>query len=117
VTFGDVVLCVSGPGKAVITHVAIHSLQGDLTVDAFAVRTKVEHHHYIGGAHQTLASIGQGFDLSGPQVVTTVCPRDPRSGAWSDFVELAVQITRTSGDVAGGPGLDITYPAGGAEAV
>jgi hypothetical protein len=115
VTVGGVVLCVSGSGKAVITQVAMSGLRGSLTVDAFAVRTKVEHHDYIGDPQRTLASIGEGFDPGGPQLVTTVCPRDLQAATWSDFVELAVQVTRTSGDVAGGTGLDITYEAGGAE--
>jgi hypothetical protein len=107
-------LCVSSPGTATITRVAIHGLKGELRVDAFAVRSKVDHHDSIGGVRRSLASIGDGFTLTGPQVVASRCPSGEGTPSWSSFVELAIQLTRISGDVAGGPSLDVTYEAGGA---
>lgn len=113
VTYGSIMLCVTGPGNAVITHVAIHGLQGNLRVDAFSTRTMAGHPNSLGEVEQPLASVGDGFNVSGPQQVSDLCPADAQSGVWADLVELAVEVTRTSGDVAGGPALDVTYTAGG----
>jgi len=113
VSIGAMLICVTSPGRATITHVAIHGLVGNLRVDAFAVRPGQE--GQLGNLYQTLDKEGGGFNPNGPQVVTEVCPSDPTGGTVENWAELAVQVTRTSGDIAGGPGVDVTYEAGGAE--
>jgi hypothetical protein len=112
-SFGDIVLCVDSPGTVVVTNVAIRDNQGGLHVDAFAVRPIAGLANAVGDEKQTLASIGNGFDLSRPQSISAVCPPEDELQTWNGGIELAVQVSRPSGDVAGGHGLDITYQAKG----
>jgi hypothetical protein len=118
IIYGGVYLCVDGPGVVDITNVTIQKTPqyGNLVVRDFAVRTYYDHPLSFGGFRQTLASFGDGFDIGGAHEVSGRCP-DPNNKDWrpragDGIVELGVEVARTSSDVEGGPGLEITYRTG-----
>ena len=121
-TEGSIMLCLSQPATATIVSVALNNPNGqptgDILVTGFAVRPNpfFTGHQFVGDARQLLATVGGGFDPSAAQEVSGVCPADIRTA--SDDVqsmtsELAVEVTWSSGDYAGGRDLAVTYDIGG----
>jgi hypothetical protein len=118
---GAMMLCLTSPGTATITRVALHEPSGDIRVEAFAVRPNPHTRGLDGLGTDTrpLAEIGGGFDPVGIQQVSGVCPTEAElddSAVSSRLSELGVQLAWSSGDVAGGNGVDVTYEIAGVEA-
>jgi hypothetical protein len=119
-SIGSMMLCLSGPGTATITRVALHEPSGDARVDAFAVRPNpfAQGLNGVGAEDRTLVEIGGGFAPGAAQQVDGECltaaeMNDP--AITSRLKEFAVQVASWSGDVAGGTALDVTYAIGGVE--
>lgn len=116
---GSMTLCLSSPGTAAITDVALHEATGDIRVEAFGVRANPFERGLdaVGAVAGTLDEVGGEVD-PWREEVTTVCPTTGRSadpaGAPS-LDEFAVQVSWSSGDVAGGTALDVTYAVDGVE--
>jgi hypothetical protein len=117
---GAMELCLTLPGTATITGVALHERTGDIRVEAFGLRPNPYARGLDGVGAQAipLAEIGGGFDLGGVQRVSEVCPSEgqlahPDAGA--TLKEFAVQVSWSSGDVSGGTGLDVTYEIEGVQ--
>jgi hypothetical protein len=117
---GSMSLCLTSPGVATITRVALHEPTGDIRVDAFGVRPNP----FVGGLDAVgtttvpLEEIGGGFELGGVQQVSEVCPTEAQGADptyQSTLGEFAVQVSWASGDVSGGAGLDVTYEIAGVE--
>jgi hypothetical protein len=118
VSFGSVMLCVSSPATATIRSVAVHQATGDIEVQAFATRLNpfTRGLEGLGNSPLKIADLHLDFDPSAPATVSGVCPDDPASpapGVAAQMMELAVQVTRRSGNAAGGSALDVTYEVGG----
>jgi hypothetical protein len=113
-TLGAGTFCLSAPGRVTITAVSLHEPQGEIRVDAFAVRPNpvITGDDFIGNTAVPLASIGKGFDLSRPQVIDGVCPTPEELASSTSEYELAIQLTRLSGTLAGALGLEISYMSG-----
>jgi len=123
VTEGSIMLCVTEPSTATLASVALANPSGaptgDIRVSAFAVRPNPYYtgHQFVGDARQPLASIGDGFDPSAEQQVSGMCPADNApDDVQSKTSELAVQVTWSAGDFAGGRDLAVTYDIGGTRA-
>jgi hypothetical protein len=114
VSYGGVLLCVLRPENAVIKSVAIHDAVGGLEVEAFAIRS-TKGRKLLGYEARTLNDIADGFKPGSRQAVTEPCPTDGEAQTWQGGTELGIQVSRHTGDVAYGPGLDIKYESGGAE--
>lgn len=119
---GSILLCLDGPGSARITNVAYGRDPnfGALHITAFGVRPYYDHPLLVGQAFGTLADLEGGFDVGGDHRVSGLCPPDPHTHGWDwspqrgdGIVELAVEVTRSSASLEGGPALDITYESGG----
>jgi hypothetical protein len=121
---GSIMLCLTSPGTATITGVALHEPSGEIRVDAFAVRPNpfTQGQDGLGTDDRSLASFAADFDPGGTQRVSGVCPADAQA---SDAVqasdtpidaqasELGVQVSLAAGETGGGRGLDVTYDLGG----
>jgi len=120
---GSMPLCVTAPGTATITSVALHEPTGNLRIDAFAVRPNpfARGLDGVGDSLTPLGEIGGGFDPAATQQVSDVCPTDEQIADpdfdWPPLPEFAVQVSWSSGDLAGGTGIDVTYELGGSELV
>lgn len=119
-SIGAGLLCVAGSGMATITRVALHEPIGDIRVTAFAVRPNpyTRGQQGLGDERKLLSEIGGGFDPDAAQQVSGVCPSEAQlndTGVVSKLSELGVQVAWSSGDLAGGAGLDVTYEIGGTE--
>lgn len=117
---GAMTLCLTSPGTATITRVALHEPTGDIRVEAFGVRPNPFLRGLDGVGVQAipLAEISGGFDLGGVQRVSEVCPTEAQRADpdyHSTLSEFAVQVSWESGDVSGGTGLDVTYEIDGVE--
>jgi hypothetical protein len=117
---GSMSLCLTSPGTATITRVAMHEPTGDIRVEAFALRPDpyTRGLNGVGAQKIPLADVGGGFDPGGIQQVSVVCPTeaqrsDPTFESTDD--EFAVQVSWSSGDVSGGPGIEVTYEIDGTE--
>jgi hypothetical protein len=111
---GAMELCLTSPGSATITKVALHQPSGDIRVEAFGVRPNpyVRGLNGVGVQAIRLAEVGGGFDLDGVQQVSEVCPTEGQLAdrdVGATLKEFAVQVSWSSGDVSGGTGLDVTY--------
>ncbi len=123
---GSIMLCLTSPGTATITGVALHEPSGEIRVDAFAVRPNpfTQGQDGLGTDDRSLASFAAGFDPGGTQRVSGVCPADAQA---SDAVqasdtpndaqssELGVQVSLAAGEMGGGKGLAVTYDIAGTE--
>lgn len=112
VSLGSIMLCVSSPATATIESVELHNPSGPIRVDAFAVRPNPYYHNQLFLGREFAPIVELGFDPRGPQSVSGVCPADVRTApdsVQSQTMELAVQVSWTSGESAGGTALDITY--------
>ena len=117
-TVGSIMLCVTSSATATITNVSVHAPQGDIHIDAFALRPNPYYRNqpFEGQDFKPIAEIGNGFSPAAVQQVAGVCPQDVANdpaSIQSKTSELAIQISWSSGDVAGGHGLDVTYSVGG----
>lgn len=114
-TVGDIMLCVSEPGSVTVTDVAFSGAYGDVSIEAFAVRPNpaTRHANLIGSTPTPLADIGDGFVVGGPQVIDAVCPTPEQFATSTSDDELAIQMSRSSGQLGGGSGLNITYDSAG----
>ena len=117
-SFGSMMLCVSAADTvATITGVSVHEPQGDIRVEAFAVRINpMPAGQGLGSAKGTLAAIDPAFAPSNRQEVAGLCPADPGAPTQAEasaLSELGVQVRLGSGDIAGGGSLDIAYQVNG----
>lgn len=120
-SIGSMMLCVTSPATATITGVTPHEPSGDLRVEVFAVRPNpfTRGLDGLGDDRRPLADIGGGFSPGGPQTVSALCPTDTQLNdptITAQTVELGVQVSWSSGDVAGAKGLDVHYDVAGSEA-
>lgn len=114
-TAGAGTYCVTLPGKVTITRVAFHNAVGDIRIDAFAVRPNPARTGglLVGNTDVPLASIA-GFDPTASQAVDSLCPTQAEFPTSTSEYELALQLTRLSGELAGAFAIDITYASGSA---
>ena len=118
-SFGATMLCLSRPGNVVLRSVAVHQPNGDIEVQAFAVRLNpfLRGLDGLGGEASTIAGLKSDFDPDAPvKQVSGVCPEDPANppdSVSAQLVELAVQVVRGSGGAAGGSALDVAYEVDG----
>jgi hypothetical protein len=120
-SIGAMMLCLTSPGTATITRVAVHDSSDTIRVEAFAVRRNPHTRGLdgLGTDPRPLAEIGGGFDPAGVQQVSGVCPTEAElddTAVSSRLSELGVQLSWSSGDIAGGSGVDVTYESAGVEA-
>lgn len=107
-------LCVSAPSTATLTSVWIAGRQGDIHVEAFAVRPNPFTRGQLGlGAESLgLAEYGSGFVPANRQVVTGVCPKDLSAPTMEEAArgsELGVEVRLRTGELGGGPDLGVSY--------
>jgi hypothetical protein len=118
-SFGGIMVCVTSPGTAQIDAVRIDQPQGDIRVEAFAVRPNpMPAGDGLGAQRTTLAAFSSAFVPSAPQHVSGLCPRDPNAPTASEgsaLSELGVQVRLGSGDLAGGRALDLDYRIDGGQ--
>ncbi len=116
-TMQALVLCESSHGDLVITGITPSGGQG-LVIEAFALRPnpaqQVPPRDGLGDTHQTLDTVGQGFDPHARQSVTGVCDdADPTTGQprgpYPMWQELAVQFSRSGAGSAYDDGMDVHY--------
>jgi hypothetical protein len=116
-SFGAMLLCVSGPGTAQLDAVRIDNPQGNILVEAFAVRPNpMPAGDGLGALETPLTAVSPAFDPPRPQLISGVCPEDPSSPTDSEAAavsELGVQVRLQSGEVGGGRALDVDYEIGG----
>jgi hypothetical protein len=117
---GGVMLCVTGAATATITSVAVHDATGDIRVEAFAVRLNPNTRGEIGlgGVRRTLSAFAADFHPAAVQEVSGVCPTDGQledTDIDSKLSELGIQVAFSSGAVAGGNSLDISYRINGTD--
>ena len=116
-SFGSLMLCVSTPATATITGVSVHEPQGDLRVEAFAVRRNpMPTGEGLGSAGGALHEFDPAFAPSNPQEVAGVCADDrraPTPAESSALSGLGVQVQLGSGEIAGGRSLDVAYEVDG----
>ena len=117
---GSMSLCLTAPGTATITGVALHEPMGDIRVEVFAVRPSPFSRGLdaVGTDTRPLAAIAGGFDPDAVQQVSVVCPSEMEmAGEDIGMIlnEFAVQVSWSSGDMSGGSALDVTYLVGGEE--
>lgn len=121
---GSIMLCLTSPGTATVTGVALHEPSGEIRVDAFAVRPNPfpRGHDALGTDERPLASFAADFDPGGTQRVSGVCPANTQASdavQASDTIidaqasELGVQVSLPAGEMGGGKSLDVTYDLGG----
>jgi len=120
-SIGSMMLCVTSPATATITGVTPHQPSGDIRVEAFSVRPNpfARGLDGLGDDLRPLADIGAGFDPGAVQTVSGRCPTDTQlddSTIAAQVVELGVQVSWSSGDVAGTTGLDVGYEVAGSTA-
>ena len=113
-SFGSINLCVSAPATASITGVTIHQAQGDVRVEAFAIRPNPipSGGAELGGQKAALVAYDSGFAPAKAQQVSGACPKDllaPTAGEAAAMSELGVQVRLASGDIGGGSALDVKY--------
>lgn len=111
---GTIFPCLSVPGEATIVAVGAVEPEGDIRVDAFALRANPwdQGVNAVGSIRETLAEIDGGFRLNQPAVVSAVCA-DGAAGGHAD--ELAIQLSYGSGDLAGVKALLMTYRVHGVD--
>ena len=114
VSFGSMHLCVSAPSTASVTKVSLDHQQGDVRIEAFAVRPNplTRGADDLGMLNTSLADYGQGFQPGAPAEVSGVCPKDllaPTDEEAAASTELGVQLRLASGAIGGGSGLVLTY--------
>ena len=117
-SIGSIPICLTEPGSAIITGVAIHEATGDIRVQAFAVRPNpfVRGIDGVGTDERTLAEIGEGFAPGAIQEVSAVCPTADQmddESVTAQVPEFAIQVSWSSGGLAGGTGIDLTYEIDG----
>ncbi|HET6380165.1 MAG TPA: hypothetical protein VFH63_03910 [candidate division Zixibacteria bacterium] len=105
---GSMSLCLTSPGTATITRVALRQPTGDIRVDAFAVRPSPFARGLDGvGTTREPSPDWRRFDPGAVQQVSLVCPteaqlRDETINLGLILNEFAVQVAWSSGDVSGG---------------
>lgn len=116
-SFGSIMLCVSAKASATITTVRLDQPQGDLRVEAFAVRSNpIPNGPALGSEQGTLTEFDPAFVPADVQHVAGVCPADPSAPTPAEattLTELGVQVRLASGDVGGGRALDVDYQIDG----
>ncbi|MDH4335139.1 MAG: hypothetical protein OEW24_07775, partial [Chloroflexota bacterium] len=117
---GSISLCLTEAGTATITSAAIHGAAGDIRVEAFAVRPNpfARGLDAVGAESRTLVEIDSGFDPGAVQQVSAVCPAEGQmddESVTSLIPEFAVQVSWSSGDLAGGDGIDVNYEINGSQ--
>jgi hypothetical protein len=106
---GSIMLCLTEPGLAILTDVALTGERGDLSIGAFAVRPRSadDQTPLLGDDFGLLASV-TGFEPSGSQEITAVC-NDADSGDGPVAFELGIELSWAGGEVAGGAQIELTY--------
>jgi hypothetical protein len=114
-SFTTDILCLTGPGQAIIDDVAMHEPTGGLHVDAFALRPNPfpTGGQVIGAGAVPLASLNDGY-IVGRQTIETVCPTAGQEESWTGGREFAIQVSKPSAGPAYGLSLDVSYESGGA---
>ena len=116
-SFGAMMLCMSPPGTAQLDGVRIDRPEGDIQVEAFAVRPNpMPAGEGLGGLRTTLASFSPAFRPSEAQLVNGACPQDfsaPTLSEAAALTELGVQVRLGSGDLGGGRALLVDYRVNG----
>jgi len=111
-----------GPVGGAARSIGLGGAQGDLVVDAFAVRPNPFTSGLLGLGDEraALASLGAGFDPAATQVVDGTCPKDPNNATDDEnrrLYELGVQVHLASGDVGGATDLLVAYEIDGRQAM
>ncbi len=120
-SFGSMILCLSGPARAVIEQVQPDRPTGGLSIDAFAIRTSPfrQGREALGEETVPLSSIGDGFVLGSGSVIDgrqdagSVCPA-ANATHWVGGIELAVQVSKATSERADDQGLIVSYDIDGA---
>ncbi len=109
-TFGGLIICMDGPGRAVIDKVTPMDPTGGLTVDAFvAVPNPVQFATSSSGSTEgSIDQLSQQIGAGGAVVDHECTPTLSRSEKM-----LYVQVSKASGKTASDTGLFIDYTSGG----
>lgn len=110
-SFGGWVLCLDQSGSVTIDRAEIIRRQGDIRIEAFAVRPQSPDRPMLGNAYKPLTALG--FPEGKPKVTTPCDSTGHDPGKAGPYTELALQYIKSTDATAQGEGVRVSYTSHG----